>query len=237
MARYTRWISLVVFCTLLVSAFSQPARALADGLAVAKVPFRQVTSPQPVNGPSAASSRAPGQAAPLNAPAATVSGSPVRLAWFYKPPTDGNLQTVQQNFHTFILTKNDEAARDALRAGGVTAPITQYLMAMAIHDPGSCTAQPWRNQVADRPGDFCTISAEHADWFLLDANGNRVVDPYGGERFYMMDPANPGWQAFWMERVRHSQEQLGWTGVFLDNVEASLAKRQKLGQIPARYPD
>jgi hypothetical protein len=170
-------------------------------------------------------------------PLETASFHPLQLAWFYKPPSDGDLHTLQENFSQFILTKNDERARDSLRAQGVQGPFLQYLRFEAIHDPGSCAAQPWRNQVADQTGDFCRIIQQHPDWFLLDVNGNRIVDVTGGERFYMMDPGNPGWRAFWLERARHSQESLGWDGVFLDNVEASLYHRRKAGIQLARYPD
>src|SRR5687768_11639234 len=31
-----------------------------------------------------------------------------RLAWFYKPPQNGNLAPLVENFSTFILTVNDE---------------------------------------------------------------------------------------------------------------------------------
>ncbi len=161
---------------------------------------------------------------------------PVKLAWFYKPPTTGDLNTLAETFDSFVLTKNDEDERDELRAQGVQGPFLQYLRFEAIMDPGSCTAQPWRNQVADRPGDFCSISSDHPDWFLYDANNNRIYDQEGSARFYLMDPANQGWRAFWLDRARESQETLEWDGVFLDNVEASLSKRERLGNLPASYP-
>lgn len=175
---------------------------------------------------------------PNSPPSQTGAGKVKQLAWFYKPPTDSNLGTIKENFSSFILTKNDEDERDALRAEGVEAPFLQYVALDVIIDPGSCTAQPWKNQAADRPGDFCDISDNHADWFLLDQAGNRMVhDLGGGMKGVVMDPGNPGWRAFWLERAREGQETLGWDGVFLDNVEASLAKRERRGQLPAAYPD
>lgn len=165
------------------------------------------------------------------------SNATARLAWFHKPPSDGDLTPLRQHFDTFILTKNDENVRDTLKNQGIAGPFLQYLRFEAIMDPGSCTAQPWRNQVADRIGDFCEISAKHADWFLVDSNGNRIVENEGGNKFYLMDPGHSGWRTFWLERARQSQEQLGWDGVFLDNVEASLAKRQRNGALPVKYPD
>jgi hypothetical protein len=165
------------------------------------------------------------------------SSSLVRLAWFYKPPTDAELDLLQERFDTFILTKQDEPARDWLRARGQEGPFLQYLRFEAIHDPGSCARQPWRNQVADQPGDFCRLVADHPDWFLLDGYGKRIVEYTQGERFVLMDPGHPGWRAFWLERARASQEQLSWDGVFLDNVEASLFKHRRAGRTLAAYPD
>lgn len=167
----------------------------------------------------------------------------IQLAWFYRPPDrlaeneEVGLESLLHNFETFILTKNDEPLRDQLREQGVDAPFLQYLALDVIIDPGSCTRQPWRNQVADQPGDFCYISEHHPDWFLLTQDGERMYnDLTDGARSVMMDPGHPGWRAFWLERARLSQETLGWDGVFLDNVEAMLTKRKRRGKLPADYP-
>lgn len=156
------------------------------------------------------------------------------LVWFYKPPANGHLEPVLQNFDTFILTKNDEEVRDALRREGISAPFLQYLRFDTIHYPGSCKAEPLHNQVADQVGDYCRISYHHPEWFLLNLNGERMFQPDGD---VMMDPGRPGWHNFWLRRARQSQEQLGWDGVFLDNVEASLTKRVRRDHLPAAYPD
>ncbi len=167
----------------------------------------------------------------------------IKLAWFYRPPVihtedeEVALDSLIQNFDTFILTKNDEPHRDKLREQGVDAPFLQYLALDVIIDPRSCTRQPWRNQVADEPGDFCYIDEHHPDWFLLGKDGERMYREVGdGMRSVVMDPGHPGWRAFWLERARLSQETLGWDGVFLDNVEANLTKRKRRGILPADYP-
>jgi len=109
-----------------------------------------------------------------------------------------------------------------------------YLQLVEIKDPGSCTEDPQGNQVAYQVGDFCEISEQHLDWFLLDQNGNRIVD---GNSFYM-DPGNAGYQAFWLQRARALHEQFHWDGIFIDNLEASLDKLDKDGgALPAKYPD
>jgi len=165
---------------------------------------------------------------------ALVTDKIVNLAYFYKPPANGDATTLAKNFNTFILTRADETFRDQLIANGVNSPILQYVTLGDIMDPGSCTAQPYNNMVAYKIGDFCNISTNHPDWFLLDANGNRIkVDG----NYYLMDPGNQEWREFWLSRTRESQEELGWYGVFLDNVEASLSKVIRLGGVPAKYPD
>ncbi|MBU2610847.1 MAG: hypothetical protein KJ606_07880 [Chloroflexi bacterium] len=165
---------------------------------------------------------------------ALVTDKIVNIAYFYKPPTNSDAGTLAKNFNTFILTRADETFRDDLIANGVTSPIMQYVRFEAIMDPGSCTAKPWRNNVAYKVGDFCNISTQHPDWFLLDANGNRILVD---EKYYLMDPGNQEWREFWLTRTRESQEELGWYGVFLDNVEASLYKVIQLAGVPQQYPD
>jgi len=168
------------------------------------------------------------------APTATpyvFSGELTQLIWFYKPPDNGDLATVAENFDAFILTHKDESERDELESLGVTVPILQYLRFDGIMDPGSCDTTPWGNQVAYKKGEFCQISEEHPDWFLLDQNGERIYDSEG---FAFMDPGNQEWRQFFLNRAIYFQENLGWEGVFLDNVEASLDKHE--GKTLQQYP-
>jgi hypothetical protein len=169
--------------------------------------------------------------------AATLSFQPnyrVGFAWFYKPPEEILLPILPQHYDFFILTHRDEEERAILQALGVRQPIPNYLLFTEIQDPGNCEKEPHGNQVAYLPGDFCRISTEHPDWFLLDAFGNRIVDD--GD-YYNMDPGNPGFRAFWLERALELQRNYGWEGVFLDNVEASLSKYRRHGALPAKYPE
>ncbi len=158
---------------------------------------------------------------------------PVRLAWFYKPPDDSSLPVLVEKFDTFILTYKDESQRDTLKSLGVTSPIYVYLQLVEIRDPGSCTETPQGNQVAFQPGDFCEIFEQHPDWFLLDQNGNRIVD----RNSYYMDPGNREYQDFWLQRARALQDQFHWDGIFIDNVEASLSQLTEEGIVPANYPN
>ena len=162
----------------------------------------------------------------------TWEGELIRIAWFYKPPENGDLAAVAENFDFFILTRKDEEARERLRDLGVSQPILQYVRLDAIMDPGDCETSPWGNQVAFLPGDYCRLSEQHPEWFLTDQGGNRIRDD---ENFVYMDPGAQGWREFWLERVRASQQELGWYGVFLDNVEASLEKHED--RELTHYPD
>ena len=180
--------------------------------------------------------------ADLNVPAAPgdfivqLSPVPAKLPWFYKPPVNGDIYTVAKNYDSFVLTKTDEAYREDLRSKGAPGPFLQYLLSNQIHDPESCTTQPVRNQVADRIGDFCDISANHPDWFLLDGNGNRIFTVDGSRKMHHMDPGNAGWRAFFIDRARDSQETLGWDGIFLDNLDGSLRRFVRMNQVPLKYP-
>lgn len=155
------------------------------------------------------------------------------LVWFYKPPEDELLPILSEQFDFFILTHRDEESRDILRSLGVTQPIPNYLLFTEIQDPGGCDEKPRGNQVAYQQGDFCRISIDHPDWFLLDAFGNRIVDKDGS--YYHMDPGNPGFRAFWLERALELQDMYNWNGVFLDNVEGSLSKYKRQGALPIQY--
>jgi hypothetical protein len=160
------------------------------------------------------------------------------LAWFYKPPADGNLALIAQNFSTFIMTKGNESARDQLLAMGAQHPVLEYLRFEAIMDPGSCTATPWNNNVAYKVGDFCDISANHPDWFLLTTSGQRITHMTGTTKFVLMDPGNSGWRAFFLNRVKQifAADKV-WDGVFLDNVEITNSFHVKAGEVLAAYPD
>jgi hypothetical protein len=158
----------------------------------------------------------------------------VHLAWFYKPPEEGQLAQVANHFDFFILTYKDEKERDQLKTSGVKAPFSQYLLFQTINDPGGCDKNPSGNQVAFKQGDFCQISKLHPDWFLLDQNGDRIRS---GDENYYMDPGNDGFRQFWLERARELQETYGWDNLFLDNVEAGRSKLLNKGESLPKYPD
>lgn len=158
----------------------------------------------------------------------------IQIAWFYKPPAEDYYSLVSNKFDTFILTNHDEVERDQMRALGMHNPVYQYLLLAEIQDPGSCTETPNGDQVANLPGDFCRISSEHPEWFLLDQYGQRITN---GSGYYYMDPAQEGFRSFWLERARETQTAYSWDGLFLDNVEAGLSKYHRKLVNPIQYPD
>jgi hypothetical protein len=161
----------------------------------------------------------------------------VRLAWYYnKPRTDEDMLQIVNWYDFFILIKGDEKSRDQMLSLGARGPILQYLDFEAIHDPGSCDEWPQENQVADQPGDFCRISQDHPNWFLLDENGERMLISEDDYDWYLMDPGNTGWRDFFLERVRQNMTDANWDGVFLDNVEVTFAFFEDDERLPAQYP-
>lgn len=164
---------------------------------------------------------------------ALTNGDIINIAYFFKPP-NMDATTAVKHFKTIVLTNGDHVYRDQLTAAGFTSSIPQYFRSEAIYDPGSCTATPLNNTVAYNAGDFCRISQNHPDWFLLDRNGRRITVTSGG-KYYRMDPDNAGWRNFFLTRVLASQEQLGWNALFLDDVEGGFGKF--FDGKPAKYPD
>jgi hypothetical protein len=167
--------------------------------------------------------------------AAFMPAETVNLAFFYKPPQESDPATIVGNFNTVILTHGDENYRKKLVANGFASRIPQYFRFDAIQNPGSCTASTNNNQAAYEIGDFCSISKYHPDWFLLDAAGTPIPTSPGSS-YYHMDPGNAGWRKFFLTRVIENQKEYGWSGLFLDNVEASLSMFPDDRQ-PVKYKD
>jgi hypothetical protein len=160
----------------------------------------------------------------------------INLAHFYKPPSNMDAPTLAGKSGFILLTGGDEVFRDKVIASGFTSTIPQYFSFLGIQDPGGCTASTRNNQVAYKVGDFCDISQNHPDWFLLDTNGQRIrMSP--SSDVYRMDPGNPGWRNFFVTRVLEWQSQTGWSALFLDYLESSLDDLRRNGTVPAKYPD
>ena len=166
------------------------------------------------------------------------AASPARVAWFYKPPTDGSTPAAVASATTgqMILTKRDETFRNQLRASGYAGSILQYVEAAYAHGPvGASSAgqpcdagfAPWGNNVAWDQGDFCRYLHANESWFLHNGRGERLINGYytGSHGvFYAMNPASAGWRQFYAARVRQAlfgdatTPALGYDGLFLDDV-------------------
>jgi hypothetical protein len=171
----------------------------------------------------------------------------VQQAYFYRPPHDGTTaRDIARNAGLVILTMTDEPFREELREEGYDGLVLQYLLAAELDGPTTaitetaiCNAdhKPWPNQVAYQTGDFCGLVHPQESWFLHNGKGERLygVQKDSSDRFfYHMNPASEGWRRFFIQRarilVKGSEEQasLGYDGIFLDNVDASLFKAMHL---------
>jgi hypothetical protein len=151
----------------------------------------------------------------------TTHKDPVKLSWFYKPPSD--MTKMLKNYDFVVLTRGDEKYMQQAKSAG-KYPVLQYIRFDSIHDPCgqiykpkgtpcSCSSKPFRNNVGWSSEDICDIRDNHQDWFLRDANGKIVVI----DKMVIMDPGNSGWRNFWLSRLKQSQAD-GWQGIFMDNM-------------------
>jgi hypothetical protein len=161
----------------------------------------------------------------------------VRLAWFTNIPREDDMFRVVEWFDLYIFHQGNEKDRELMVALGARGPILQYILFESIQAVDSCTEKPKLNQAAYLPGDFCMISEQHPDWFLLDDEGQKIVVQDQDTNLYLMDPGNRGWRSFFLERIKKNQAEPNWDGVFLDNVPVTLAFREKSGQLLSAYPD
>jgi hypothetical protein len=175
------------------------------------------------------------------------NANPIRLAMFYRPLVDGpGTADLASQLGVAVLTRTDEAYRDVLRDAGFQGPILQYLLANQTSGPpelinaGSpCSAYPsYPNNPSGISGDFCT--ALHGDErnFLHNGRGERLYATQAWQEdgatrrayLYLMNPGAPGWQSYVAARVREEIATLGYSGIFLDNVDLSLhrGRRQQM---------
>jgi hypothetical protein len=69
--------------------------------------------------------------------------------------------------------------------------------------------------VVKNEDDWTYINANHPDWFLKDASGNRVYEKYFTNNF-LLDPNNAGWKAYRAQRLYAYTVTYGYDGVYLD---------------------
>ena len=160
--------------------------------------------------------------------------SPFGLAWFHKPPEDGTTpqQLAEQSSYIHLTGPADIPFRNQLRDAGYKGPIFTYTTMNSVEGPGpytdssaACDASytPHDNQLAFYSGDFCKYIHGNESWFLHNSAGSRLVDDYfGSGRFsYVMNPADPGWRAFAIERLKLMKDEWAYDGIWLDNVDVT----------------
>lgn len=168
----------------------------------------------------------------------------IRLAYFYKPPPSQEEQElVIDTSDTVILTRRDEWFRDEIVRKSDSDPILQYLLFERIHDPCGiaargpgascdCDERVNANNVGWNSDDVCMLINDHADWFLR----NQDDDVFYLDDYVFMDIGKPGWQSFYLDRIRTSQLEFGWNGIFLDNVRGTINRFETLDQVVPAYP-
>lgn len=167
-------------------------------------------------------------------------------AYFWRPPADASAEELASRKGHVTLTHGDEGERDALIEAGMDADdISVYMLAEMVLDTRGIDDLWWWNNAAYEVGSFEEIWNYHEDWFLLDEEGERmtgtptyVSEAYGTRDWYLMDPGEAGWRAYFVDRLSNLITEHNWRHVYLDNIELSLDKRLREGNgtVPGRYP-
>ncbi len=168
------------------------------------------------------------------------AGAVFGLAWFHKPPEDGTtaLDIAKEHSYIHLTSKADMAFRDEVRAAGYTGPIYTYMDALAVEGPGpyknssvACdpSYEPHDSSMTWDIGDFCSEVHSHESWFLHNSKGARIAYDYFGHGHveYLMNPADPGWQAWSQARLRVIRDTWGYDGVWLDNLDLDRSRSLK----------
>jgi hypothetical protein len=146
--------------------------------------------------------------------AATVSlGKPFFRAVYGYGGT--RLSAVQEGarYRVMVMQESDAWVIPQLKAGNPSLRVYMYVDMMGAdrRDPGG---------TSDWAG-YTDAVTNHADWFLRDANGNRLVFknyPSG----FVMDVGNADYQNSGVARVVALAKAGGFDGIFLDDANASL---------------
>jgi hypothetical protein len=207
------------------------------------------------------------------AKASSTPTDPIKLTYFYKPPSDGTTPSyLATHVDTMISTRGDESLVQRVKSAGYSGTYYQYLRGEAIQGPQGLTSSasqkiacttaqkafaPWRNHVANEPGEFCLIHDSIAvgkafnhdlnpatpdttateDWFLHNGNGERIGEINSGNSSYIfhMNPGNPKYREYFAARLIReidgspTHPATGMDGIFLDNIELSWSPKFDCG--------
>ncbi len=187
--------------------------------------------------PAAAEPTSTMPAQATSTPLATLppSGAVFGLAWFHKPPDIPASKVAAEHRYIHLTGRADLPYRDELRAAGYKGPIYSYVAAATVGGPGPYTSssdkcdatyEPHDNTVAWDKGDFCRDIHPHESWFLHNGKGERLVADYFGKGHwgYLMNPADPGWQAYSYRRLQYVRDGWKYDGIWLDNLDLTLGR-------------
>jgi hypothetical protein len=151
--------------------------------------------------------------APRESAAAAVN-SPVRFVWFYNAPGGTPVSELASKVDEVILTDAPGSAYlKQLRAAGYQGRVFGYIYAFGV----SNHPRAWMRQLC-RGGEFPSLPE---NFFLHDGNGNRLskTDIQGdGSRMFAINPGDPGFRRWAIDRMRWMLQTWGYNGIFLDEV-------------------
>jgi len=239
------------------SATASPTATSTPVAAATAMPTKTPTpvpSPTPTN-TVAASPTPTSSPTPISTGGASggTASAPAKLSMFYHPPKDGTtLQTMVQRYASVVFTRGDEQYRDQMRAAGFSGSVLQYLMANEASGPprvdkasglrtnaDTCDSQLeisyFLNNVSGIAGDFCTALHSDERNFLHNGRSERLYGTLSWQEMtgtktvyiYQMNPAAPGWREYFARRAQENGKVLGYSGLFLDNVDLSLYRGQR----------
>lgn len=158
-------------------------------------------------------------------------GAPIKRAFFYNQPNDGTSAARIAAEHALVIgTKNQETFFASIRTANPAIDPMQYVLAGEIRGEAGklnnnvawrdYSTGVWINVDADANG----LATTQPDWFLHNNLNQKIRSSAGAGPQYYMDPAHPGWRAFFVSQMQaYRTAYAGWTGgIFLDNINRSL---------------
>jgi hypothetical protein len=151
--------------------------------------------------------------APRESAAAAVN-PPVRFHWFPNAPAGISVPEFASKVDDLILTGDTGSTYlKQLRAAGYQGKVLNYVYALGVSNHPNA----WWNQLC-RGGEFPSLPES---FFLHDGNGNRLSRDNiqgDGSRTVAINPGDPGFRRWAIDRMRWMLQAWGYDGIFLDEV-------------------
>jgi hypothetical protein len=183
----------------------------------------------PPTGPASGSSGPP-SSSPGAGPGVQ-SGTPV--ANFnretYSFSTNLPLDTEATRYQVLVLQGDQYGVIAQLKAFNPNLKVLLYQNILYTNQ-GDPASMPTDTGCTPYPDDLTS----HPDWFLHDQTGNAIPWP-GMPEHYLMDPGNPAYEQTCAANAAGLAKQLGFDGVFLDDVTGGLSWILKSGTTVPEY--